>query len=176
MHDHGYQDVINEVDALCDLFLHTCFSALASSPMDIQYVQGLSTLPARLRWMSIFNHYQIPQLLHVPSACEPWKKHPGQLYWSYNPSELGSDDSEDLRHQLFLRRQLHDDCLRILCNKTTNKAFERFMRNPGRSREFYASPQVRHDRIAEICLRELVLAAEYGILLHFNGGLIEFRS
>jgi len=50
------------------------------------------------------------------------------------------------------------------------------MRNPGRSREFYASPQVRHDRIAEICLRELVLAAEYGILLHFNGGLIEFRS
>ena len=164
MHDHGYQDIINEVDTLCNLFLHACFSALASSPMDIQYVQGLSTLPVRLRSTSVLYHHKIPQLLYVPSTCEPWKKPPGQLYWSYNPSELGSDDSENLCRQLFLRRQFHDDCLRILCDKTTGKAFERFMHNPGRSREFYASPQVRHRRIAEVCLRELALAAEYCIL------------
>ncbi len=172
MHDHGYQDIINEVDALCDLFLHTCFSALASLPMDIQYVQGLSTLPVHLRSISILNHHHIPQLLHVPSTCEPWKKLPAQLYWSYDPSEIGSDDSEDLRHQISLHQEFHDDCLRILCDETTGKAFERFMHDPGRSREFFASPQVRHGRIAEVCLRELVLAAEYGILLRFKGGLI----
>ena len=160
MADHGYQDIINEVDALCDLFLHTCFSALASSPMDIQYVQGLSTIPAHLRSMYSFNYYRLPQLSHVRSICEPWKKFP-------NPSELGGDDSEDC--QLFLRRRLHRDCFRILCEATTNQAFQRFMDNPDRSREFYASPQVRHGRIAEICLRELVLAAEYCIYFPLTG-------
>jgi hypothetical protein len=92
MHDHGYQDIINEVDTLCNLFLHACFSALASSPMDIQYVQGLSTLPVRLRSTSVLYHHKIPQLLYVPSTCKPWKIPPGQLYWSFDPSELGSDD------------------------------------------------------------------------------------
>ena len=167
MGDHGYQDVINEVDALCDLFLHACFSALASSPMDIQHFQGLATLPIHLRSMYVFHYHQIPQLLHVPSTCEPWQKCPGQP-WTYHSSELGGDDSG-------LRLQFYRDCLRILCDETTYKAFERFMHNPRRSREFYASPQLRHGRIAEICLRELVLAAEYCILLHFNGGLIESR-
>jgi len=164
MGDHGYQDIINEVDALCDRFLHTCFSAFASSPMDICHVQDLSTMPVHLRSMLVFNNHQIPQLLHAPSTHEPLKKRLGQWYWSYHPSELGGDDSEDLRHQSWLRLQFYEDCLRILCIETTNKAFERFMHSPDRSREFYASPQVRHGRIAEICLRELVLAAEYFIL------------
>ena len=169
MGDYGYQGIINEVDALCSLFLHTYFSALAPSPMDIQYVQGLSTLPVHLRSISSFNHHQIPQLLHVSSVREPWKKRPGKSS-SYNHSELGGGDLEDLRPQFY------DDCFQILCEETRNKAFERFMHNPARSREFYASPQVRHGRIAEICLRELVMASEYCVSLHFNRGLIEFRS
>ena len=170
MGDHGHQDVINEVDALCDLFLHTCFSALGSSPTDIQYVQGLSTLPVHLRSVFIVHYHQIPQLLYVPSICEPWKRCPRRPYWYYRRS------GDNSRYQSWLRLQFYQDCLRMLCNQATNKAFERFMDNPGRSREFYASPQVRHGRIAEICLREPALAAEYCILLHFNGSLIEFRS
>jgi hypothetical protein len=161
MGDHGYQGVINGVNALWDLFLHTYFSALGSSPMDIQYVQGLSTLPVHLRLMSVFYNYRIPQLLRVPSICKP--------------SELDGDDSEDFRHKIFLRLQFYEDYLLVLCEEKTNKALERFMHNPGRNREFYASPQVRHGRIAEICLQELVLAVEYCIFLHFEGGLIEYR-
>ncbi|KAF8626892.1 hypothetical protein AX15_004641 [Amanita polypyramis BW_CC] len=124
MGDHGYQNVINGVNALCDFF----------------------TLPVHLRLMSVFYNYRIPQLLRVPSICKP--------------SELDGDDSEDFRHQIFLRLQFYEDYPLVFCEEKTSKAFERFMHNPGRSREFYASPQVRHGRIAEICLQELVLAVE----------------
>ena len=163
MADHGYQDVIDEVDALCGLFLHSCFSALASSPMDVQYVQGLSTLPAHLSSLFVVDCHQIPQLLHVPSICKPWKRCPRQPYWSYHPSELDGDDLENLRYQSWLCLQFYEGCLRMLRNEAINRAFKRFMDNPNTSRKFYASPEVRHGRIAKICLRELISAAEYCI-------------